>query len=245
MCKCLLFNYVDKTCQCDTVITTTSVTEDFRNLMVTVSTILDGSTSKDSDLEKCKNYCSSLKISDNSDQPLFSSEYISMIHECTDFTKLFRILNWQLGWDEHSILTLTVAKCQSVKAQEEVENFDKKLAAICGGLDVTSSAPEYYLPAEFEKFCVVINKPYDNLTKSEYEEIKDFIFKQLDIRHYVATRYIKVIFHFLHLELEWHVAKQAAPFMIDMAYQNKDAFVKERFVYMQIGEQTIFDNQVC
>ena len=235
---------VDKTCQCDTLVTTTSVTADFRSLLVTVSAILDSSTNKESDLDKCKNYCSSLRISNNSDQPLFSSEYISMIREAANFNKLFRILNWNLSWDEHSILTLTVAKCQSVKAQEEVENFDKKLAAVCGGLDVTSSTPEYDLPAEFEKFCVVINKPYENLTNSEYEEIKDFIFRQLDIRHYVATRYIKVLFHFLHLEFEWYVAKQAVPFMIDMAYQNKDIFVKERFVYMQIGGKTIFDNQV-
>ena len=168
-----------------------------------------------------------------------------MIRESTNFNKLFRILNWHLSWDEHSILTLAVANCQSVKAQEEVENFDKKLAAICGGLDIVSSPPDYALLAEFEKFCVVIDKPYESLTKSEYEELKDFTFRQLSIRHYVATRFVKVLFHSLHLEFEWYVVKQAVPFMIDMAYQNKDVFVKERFVYMQIGEKTIFDNQVC
>ena len=236
-----LLLYVDQT---DTLMTATSVDADFRNLLITVSTILDNSTNKESDLEKCKNYCSSLRISDNSDEPLFSSDYTSMICESTNFKELFRTLNWYLNWDEHSILTLLVAKCHSYKAQEEVENFDKKLVAVCDELDITSSTPEYSVPAEFQKFCIVINSYSENLAKSEYDEIKDFVFTQLDISHYLATRYIKVLFHSLYLELEWYVAKQAVPFMIKMAFQNAFFFIKEGFVFMQIGETIIFDNQV-
>lgn len=230
----------DATCQTDRLVTVASINEDFRNLLMAISTILDDSPNKESDLEKCKNYCCLLRTSDNSDQPLFSVEDISLIHRCTGFNQLLRILNWHLSWDEHSILSHIVVKCQSVRAQEEIENFDKKTAE---KLEIISSSTECDLPSGFRKLCIVINKPFKSLTKSKYEEIKEFVFRQLDTRHYVATSYVKVFFHSLHLE--WYVTHQAIPFMVNMAFQNKDVFVKEGFVFMQIGEETIFDNQVA
>lgn len=238
----LLLYVGETTCQDGSCVTITSLNTDFRTLLISVSAILDSSTNRESDLENCKNYCSSLRTSDNSDQPLFNSEDSSLICECTDFSKLLRILNWHLSWDEHSILTHIVAKCQSVKAQEEVENFDKKLAAVCEGLEIMSTTCEYDLPPEFKKICVTIDKPFTSLTKSKYEEIKEFVFGQLDTKHYVASPYVKILFHSLHLE--WYVTGQAVPFMINMAFQNKDVFIKEGFVFMQIGENTIFDRQV-
>ena len=231
------------TCQHDAFVTTTSLNTDFSNLLEFVSAILDNSTDMESDLQKCKNYCSSLCISDHSKQPLFSSEDLSMIHECTDFDELLRILQWHLSWDEHSILTHLVSQCQSITAREEVENFDKKLATICEGESIISDTPECNLPPEFKIFCVIINKPYKSLTKSKYDEIKEFVLKQLDVRPYVITSCIKVTFD--SLRLEWYVTSQAVPYMVSMAYQNKDIFIEEGYVFVQIGEETIFDYQVC
>ena len=153
------------TVQPDVLVTVTSLNADFKNLVLTVSAILDNSTDKYSSLEKCKNYCCSLRTSDNSDQPLFSFESISLIHECTDFSELLLFLNWHLSWGEYSILTYIVDKCQSVKAREEIENFDKKLAEISERLEITSSTPKYNLPPEFKKICVIINKPFKTLSK--------------------------------------------------------------------------------
>ena len=231
------------TVQPDVLVTVTSLNADFKSLVLTVSAILDNSTDKYSSLEKCKNYCCSLRTSDNSDQPLFSFESISLIHECTDFSELLVLLSWHLSWDEHSILTHIVDKCQSVKAREEIENFDKKLAEISERLEITSSTPEYNLPPEFKKICVIINKPFKTLSKHRYEEIKEFVFRQLDTKLYVATSHIRVLY--CPFYLEWYVCGQAVPYMINMAFQNKDAVVKEDFVFMQIGEATIFNNQVA
>ena len=222
--------------------TVTSLSADFKDLVLTISAILDNSANKESDLKKCKIYCSSLRTSDNSDQPLFSFEDFSLIYECTSFSELLVILNWHLSWDEHSILTHIVDKCQSDKAREEVENFDKKLMEISESLEITSSTPGDDLPPEFKKICVIINKPLENLTKQRYEEIKEFVFRQLDTKHYVAASHIKVVFRPFHLE--WYVCGQAVPYMINMAFQNKDAFIKEDFVFMQIGRTVIFDHQV-
>ena len=211
--------------------------------MLTVSAILDNSADKYSSLEKCKNYCCSLRTSDNSDQSLFSFENILLIHECIDFSELLITLNWHLSWDEHSILTQIVDKCQSVKAREEVENFDKKLVKISERVEITSSTPEYDLPPQFKKICVIINKPIKTLSKHRYEEIKEFVLRQLDTRLYVAASHIKVLYRPFYLE--WYVSGQAVPHMINMAFQNKGAFLKEDYVFMQIGEATIFDIQVA
>ena len=233
----------ETTVQRDVLATVTSLSADFKSLLLTVSAILDNSANKDSCLEKCKSYCCSLRTSDNSDQLLFSVDNISLIDECANFSELLVFLNWHLSWNEHSILTHIVEECQSNRAREEVENFDIKLAEISERLEITSSTPGDDLPPEFKKICVIINKPLKNLTKQRYEEIKEFVFRQLDTRHYVAASYIKVLLRPFYLE--WYVCGQAVPYMINMAFQNKDAFVKEDFVFMHIGEATIFDNQVA
>ena len=92
---------------------------------------------------------------------------------------------------------------------------------------------------EFAKFRVIIDKSYNKITPKEYEKIKAYIVEILGVNPHVFTGYIKLLYGSLHIE--WLIIVRAVPYMIKMARLKKDVFINEKFVFMQIGTETIFD----
>ena len=223
------------------LISVTSLNADFTSLLLNVRHILSKSSNEQDDLEICKEYCALLKISDSSNQPLFSEELIAKIKECCNFKQLFEIISMHMSWDEHSILTQIVNYCNSVEGQQEIEKFEKKMA-LYQGLQIISSTSKQNLSEDFLKFCVIINKPYKNVTIDEYKNIKAYICSNLNVYAYVTVGFIRMLYHSLHIE--WLVTVQAVPHMIKTAYQNKDFFIKKNFVFMQIGIEVVIYDEV-
>ena len=188
-------------------------------------------------MEACKELCIYWKASDNANIPLFNTEKKSEIDNCKDFRELFEIVSQHVSWDEHSILTQIIDECDSDEAKQEFTKYKRK-RAISKSLEIISST-ESHPPPGFEKFCVIIDKPYMQLTVEKYEETKEFIFKNLDTNRYCTNAYIRVLFDSLHLE--WHVTTQATPHMIKIALKRKTFFEENHFVFMKIGNEVIID----
>ena len=227
-------------CQSE-LISVTSLNADFTSLLLNICHILSSSPNKQDNLKICKEYCSLLKICDSSNQPLFSAEKVTKIKKCRDFKQLFEIISVHMSWDEHSILTQIVNHCNSVKGQEEIEKFEKKLA-LCQGLQIISSTSKQSLSEDFVKFCVIINKPYKKVTIDEYKNIKAYICSNLNVHAHVTVGFIRMLYHSLHIE--WLVTVQTVSHMIRNAYQNRGIFVNENFVFMQIGNEVVIDDEV-
>ena len=202
-----------------------------------IRSILSESPKKKNNLKKCKELCIYLKASDSANALLFSPEKCTKINKCSDFRQLFEILNQHLNWDELSILTQIIDICGSDEAKQEFDKYKKKMA-VSRALEIISSTKSNPPPG-FERFCLKIDKPYKRLTVEEYEEIKEFIFKNLDTHRYVTDEYIRVLFDSLHLE--WHVTSQATPHMIKRANAQKAFFKKSLIVFMQVGEKIIIN----
>ena len=223
------------------LISVTSLNADFTSLLLNVCHILSNSPNKQDNLKICKDYCTLLRISDNSNQPLLSDEKVTKIKKSQSFKQLFDIISMHMSWDEHSILTQIVNHCNSVEGQQEIERFEKKLA-LCQGLQIISTKLEQNLSRDFAKFCVIINKPYKSVTIEEYKNVKEYIFDNLNTNAYVTVGFIRILFHSLHIE--WLVTIQAVHHMIRNAYQNKDIFIKENIVFMQIGTEVVINDEV-
>ena len=155
--------------------------------------------------------------------------------------ELFENIRLNMSWDEHSILTQIVDLCNSNEGQQEIEKFEKKLALL-QGLDIISDTPKYKKSGDFAKFCIIINKPYKSVTIQEYIKVKSYIFNVLDVNAYVTVGFIKMLFH--SLQIEWLVTVQALSHMIKSAYQHKDIFIKEKFIFMQIGTEVVINDEV-
>ena len=160
-----------------------------------------------------------------------------MFEKCVDFNQLFEILKWNMNWEEHSILTHIAEKCKSTKARNQIEKFDKKIGLL-NGLEIIGDATKY-VSKQVVRFYVIIDKPYNKLSVKEYKEIRAFIVATLGVNPPVLTKYIKILYGSLHIE--WLITVQAVPVVVKMAYQKEDIFIKENFVFMQIGADIIID----
>ena len=209
-------------------------------MLMAIRRILSESPNKEDNLDACKELCIYLKASDNASVSLFNKEKCAEIDRCKDFRQLFDILKQHLNWDELSILTEIIDICDSDEAEQEFDKYKKKMA-VSKALEIISSTKSN-LPPGFEKFCVVIDKPYKKLTVEKYEEVKEFIFENLDIYRYVTDEYIRVLYDSLHLE--WHVTTQAVPHMIKIACEKSAFFKESHFVFMQIGKEVIIDVRI-
>ena len=176
-----------------------------------------------------------MKTSDSTNALLFSEENRAEICESQNFAQFFDIINQHLSWNEYFILTEIIDECESDEAEQEFSRYKRKMA-ISNALEIINST-KCNPPTGFEKFCCIIDKPYTKLTVEKYEEIKTFIFQNLDVHRHVTNKYIRVLYDSLHLE--WHVTMQAVPYMIEMAHKHKTLFAKNHFVFMQIGKEVI------
>ena len=215
---------------------------DFTYLLLNVRHILSNSPNQQDNLEICKEYCSLLRVSNNSNNLLFKAENIAKIKECSDFKQLFEIVSLHMKWDEHCILTQIVNQCKSEEGQKEIEKFEKKVA-LYQALQIISSVSKQNLSEEFAKFCVIIDKPYKNVTVDEYKNVKAYIFSNLNVYAHVTVGSIKMLYH--SLLIEWIVTSQAVPHMIRSAHERKDVFIKRNFVYMRIGSEIVINDEVC
>ena len=206
--------------------------------MLKICEILNISPDQESNLEKCKKYCLLLPVAsgDDSSPPLFGRE---KIEGCADFNQLFEILKWCMNWEEHSILLNIVEECRSTKARNQITKFRNKLALHDGLQAICDIPKDVFVSKEVARFYVIIDKPYNKLSIKKFKEIKDFIVATLGVNPSVLTKYSKLLYGSIHIE--WLITVQAVPFIIKMAYQKKDTFIKEKFVFMQIGADVIID----
>ena len=226
------------------LISVDSLNADFTTLLLSVCQILSNASNHQDNLEKCKDYCLlNFKVSDSAGGSLFSSQKSTKIKECTNFKQLFEIISEHIRWDEHSILTHMASQCESNESQEEIKKFDQKLALVEGLELISSRSSGQSISKEFVKFCVIVNQPYKSVTIEEYEKIKTYIFNKLKTNDVVIHRFVKMLYHSLHIE--WLVTVQAVPHMIRSAHKSKDIFIKEKFVYMQIGSEVVIKEEVC
>ena len=217
---------------------------EFASLLLSVRRILSNSPNQQDNLEKCKDYCLlNFKVnSDSSSEPLFNAEKIAKIKECSNFEQLFEIVSEHTSWDEHSMLTYIALECKSVEGQQEIRKFDEKLALFEGLQMISSTSSKQNLPKDFVKFCVIIDKPYKCVTIEEYEKVKAYIFDNLETNTYVTAGFFRLLYH--SLQIEWLVTVQAVPHMIRSAHQNKNIFIKQNYIFMQIDSEVIIYDEV-
>ena len=138
-------------------------------------------------LQLCMQFCSNLTISDNSDDKLlFSDEQLQKINDCTTFHELFMILRKHWSWQDYSILTHIIDISGLKAAKDELELFETRMATYQGMKVISENIPSENIPPDYIRLKVLIKKPYRGLTVEKYMELRDFVFKYLDINRYIS-----------------------------------------------------------
>ena len=207
--------------------------------MRAIVTILEGKC-KDK-LEACKKLCSDLTISDHSDVLLFDDEQMAKINQCTSFQELFTILRKHWNWEEYSFLQSIIAESGSKEAEAELDKFQKLMGSYCGMKLISEKYSPKELPVNYVRLRITVSKPYKSLTLQDYDELRTFIFKHLDVQSYIALPFIMFLFSSLHLE--WYVPMQAVSHIIKMVLKNKKVLFQNSIVMIKIGDKIILDAQ--
>ena len=205
--------------------------------MATIEVLLAKNHDK---LEHSKQFCSNLTITGNADDPLvFGDEQLQKINGCSTFNELFAILCTYWSWRDYSILTEIITIAGLKEAEDELQLFKTKMASYEGMRIMSENIPPKAISNDYITFSVIIDKPYREFTFEEYTKLRDFIFRYLDIKHYIALPHIKFLFG--SLQLIWYVLKKAAPHMVKMAQQNEKIFTNNSVVLIQIDQSVVLD----
>jgi len=214
----------------------------FSSLLTNVVGYLDKSCSDK--LEACKHFCSTLHISDNSDQLLFDDEQLKTINNCSSFQELFFASQLRHHWDwaEYSILEHIIDLSKSKEAEDEFQRFGEFMASKRGMEIISDTVSIQNLPPKVKRLSVILNRPYAKLTAEQYLEIKNFIFATLDVEKYISYPYISFLFS--SLRLEWYIPVLAADHIIKMARLHENELLSQFVTFVSIGDDIVLNTQV-
>ena len=213
-------------------------TSQFGCLLVNVISLLDKTCRNK--LEDCQQFCSNLKISDNSSDPLFDDKQLEKINNCTTFKELFSTdLRHHWNWYEHSLLEGIIDLSGSQKAKDQLTIYRKYMAANKGMEIVTETYSIDMLPSNCTKLRLTLKKTYSKFTAEDYKEVKEFIFKTLNVNQYVSYPFIIFLFGSLHLEI--YVPKHAVEYMINMVKTKEEVLKKSSVVVVQVAEEVVIN----
>ena len=191
-------------------------------------------------LKLCQEFCSNLTI-DDSDVLLFSDEQLDKINRCTTFEQLFAILRGHWSWKEYSILKHIITICDSKEAEAELDKFEKLMSSYYGMKLISEECLPNEVIKNYAKLSVIVDKPYNSLTLSDFYKLQNFIFENLDVRKYIALPFIKFLFSSLHLE--WYIPMQAVSHVIKMVEINKRKLIGQSVTLIQVGSKVLLDVQ--
>ena len=141
-------------------------------------------------LERSKLLCSNLTISDSSDELLFNDEQLQKINACSTFSELFDILHKHWSYNDYSILKQIIAFTDLKKVKDELQLFKTRMASYEGMKILSENIPPEAISLEYIRLKVTIDKSYQELTLEDFTKLRDFVFKNLDIKYYTALPHI-------------------------------------------------------
>ena len=210
----------------------------FSTFVATIATLLN--TFCTDKLEQSKQLCSNLTVSDSFDELLFNDEQLQKINGCSTFSELFNILRKHWSYNDYSILKEILTLTNLKKAKDELQLFKTRMASYEGMKILSENIPTEAISPEYIRLKVTIDKSYREITLEDFTKLRDFVFKNLDIKYYTALPHIIFLIGSLHLE--WYVLRKAAPHMIKMAKQNKEVFTSNSVAFIQVDQSIVLDS---
>jgi len=196
-------------------------------------------------LENLQIILCSLTVKDHPEIPVFSSQQIERIRECTSIITLLTVkLNHCYRWDDYSMLTLLLHSLKAKKCLKLLETFEQKIDATMK----LKKIAEYYCeaaqhpPKGYYKMAAIVKKDFSSITKKEYERLKQFTSQHCGVEPHVVTPFSTVL-SVNSIKIEWFIPESVVSFMVLTAKSNVHEFRQETFVYLKVSSVMIFDDR--
>ena len=174
-------------------------------------------------LRKLATVCFSITSPGPTNSLTFTSQEMAKIKACSSVYDLFFELRGHWRYDDHPLLYAIVKQSGSKKAQEKLEQFRNKIKYYQKLVDLydhhqsTSTLP----PEGYTKMVAIVEKDYDTITKTDYEEIERMLLDYscggpaLRPPTFLPDHSIKII---------WYIPTEAVSNVLKMAYQAMEMF---------------------
>ena len=186
---------------------------------------------------------STLTIQNNSEVHVFNPKQLEEIQACNNIRTLLTInLRHCYRWDDFEMLIWLMSSLNSEKCVNLLEAFKVKVDSKMKLKQIYEHCKQNKLcfSEEYHKmFAIVNNKDFFKITNEEYFELKYFISEQCGVEAYVMSPLCHASPS--SLILEWYIPLTAVTHMIDMAFKNRDIFMKKSFVYIEISSTVVLD----
>lgn len=201
-------------------------------------------------LDCIKDICSHLTIEvdeENSEVLLFDDDQLGAICECATIGILFRTkLRHCWRWDDFSLLKKIIQKVGCPVCELLLKQYEQKLDSIMKLHEVYNfcKMENRDLPKGYEEMILILSdKLFYNITKQEYDRIKEFTSKHCGVKSYVLLPLKRVSSS--SLLIVWSIPSTAVSYMIEMATENIYNFIKNSCVYFKISSTVIIDQRLC
>ena len=196
-------------------------------------------------LELLKIMSSTLTVKDKSDVRMFNDSELEGIDACDNIKTLLVIkLRHCYRWDDHSMLTVLMSKLNAEECLRLLHLFETKVYGKMKlqQLHEHSLQGSVNIPEGYHKMITIVNKIFSDITKDEYDELKEFISQHCRVESYVMSPFSKVS-PFNSMVIEWFIPVNVVSYMIKTAKNNVHMFTKEIFLYLKISSTVIFDHR--
>ena len=145
-------------------------------------------------LKLLKRASSTLTVKDTSGVRMFSDSEVEGICACNDIEKLLVIkLRHCYRWDDHSMLNVLMNKINSKKCLNLLQLFESKISITIKLQQMSAqfSQDSTPFPDNYHKMVAIVDKVFSDITKEEYDELKQFISQQCGVEPYVMSPFSK------------------------------------------------------
>lgn len=215
-------------------VTIDEASSEFGAVIADIAEELENCTKKN--VNKIKLVCLYLKTSEN--MPILSQEETQSIHTCKSIYDIFSIMEPHWNWSSHRLLYTIIKRVNSPKAIEILEKFESKIKYQMKLQDIHEHFRKNRMPPPdgYYKMTAIVNKDYSEITLQEGLQIEKFVADHLGVEQscYEVARSQSI-------EMTWYIPEDAVDSLCSKAFQHKEAFIVQSFLYLKIGNTVIFD----
>ena len=215
-------------------VTIDEASSEFGAVVADIAEELENYTNKN--INKIKLVCLHLKTNEN--MPILNEEETQCIRTSKSIYDIFSIMEPYWNWSSHRLLYTIIKRVNAPKAIEMLDKFENKinyqvkLKYVHEHFKMNRTSP----PVGYYKMTAIINKDYSEITLEEGLEIEKFVSDCLG----VEQSYNDVV-ESQSIEMTWYIPDDAVESLCSKAFQHKESFILQSFVFLKIGNTIIFD----
>ena len=174
-------------------------------------------------------------------KPLFSDAELLRIKQTKDIFELTEMCRTHWSWSNYSLLKLIVKKSGSKDAKAELQKFSRTVNARKRLKELESNwlHDGKCCPEGFQSMVVIVDEDYDEITIDQLEKVEKFIYEITKIP--VQAMKTNTFSKGNSVLIKWWIPNEAVPFVVMLAFQNKEEFLRRSFLLLRIAGMDVFN----